>query len=85
MRTVVDLVRRTQLICSRKSFQERANVIGKFAITDASLLQNVPCEDVEIKLRRNAEMSGVAQNCFDQARMIEDRVERFCVTQERDE
>src|SRR5947208_1061080 len=38
---IIDLVRALQLIYPRKSFEERADVIAKFAIADAGLLQNM--------------------------------------------
>ncbi len=50
MRAAVDLVRALQLVRARKSFEERADVIAKFAITNARLLQDMPGEDVKVKL-----------------------------------
>src|SRR5262249_16212458 len=47
---IVDLGRTLELVRARKSFQERSNVIAKFAVADSSLLQNVPGENIEIKL-----------------------------------
>ena len=62
---VVDLVRALQLVRARKSFEKRTDVIAKFAIADASLLEDVSSEDVKIKLRRNVQMAGVGKNRFD--------------------
>ena len=82
---IVDLVRRFQLIRARKSFEQRADIIGEFSITDSSLLQDMSCEDVKIKLRRDPKMSAVAENRFDQTRMIENWVQHFCITQKFDQ
>ena len=79
VRVIVDLLGRLQLVRARKSFEERADVIGKFPIADSGLLQDMSREDVKIKLGRNPEMSGVAENRLDQFWMIENRVQHFCV------
>ena len=60
-----------QLIRAGKGFEQRTDVIGEFAVADSSLLQNMSRENVEIKLRRNMQVSGVTKNRFDQTRMIE--------------
>ena len=62
---VVDLVRALQLVRARKSFEKRTDVIAKFTIADAGLLEDVSGEDVKIKLRRNVQMAGVGKNRFD--------------------
>src|SRR5712691_1298985 len=82
---IFDVVRGQQSVGPRKSFQKRPDVIAKFPIDNASLLQNVPSEHVKIKLRRNAKLAGVGQNCINQPRMIENGIARFGVTQKIDQ
>ena len=48
---IFNLVRRLQSVRPRKRFQKRPDVIAKFSIDNASLLQDVPGEHVKIKLR----------------------------------
>jgi hypothetical protein len=85
VRAIVDLVRALQLVRARKSFEERADIIAKFTIADAGLLQNVSGEDVKIKLGRDVEMSRIGENGFNQSRMVENRVARFRIAQKIDQ
>jgi len=80
----VDLVRHLQSVRARKSFEQRRHVIAQFTITDPALLQNVPGQHIKIKLRRNPQMSAIAQNGFDQSRMIENGIARFEIAQKID-
>src|ERR1700682_6091471 len=84
MRRLVRRVRSPKQIGPRKRFQNRSDVIAKFTIGDAGLLENVPGQDVKIKLRRDLKMSGVRKNRVDQPRMIENRIARFRIAQEID-
>ncbi len=77
----IDLVRALQLIRARKSFEQRADVIAKFAIANAGLPQDVPGENIKIELGRDVEMARIGKNGLDQARMIENRVAGFRVTE----
>ena len=81
----IDLVRALQLVRARESFEQRANIIAKFAIADPGLLQDVPGQDVKVKLRRDVEMSRIGKNGLDQARMIENGVARCRVAQQIDQ
>jgi len=81
----IDLVRALQLIRARKSFEQRADVIAKFAIANAGLLQDVPGENIKIELGRDVEMARIGKNGLDQARMIENRVAGFRVTEKIDQ
>ena len=74
---IVDLVRGLQSVRTRKGFQERSDIIAEFPIDNSRLLQDVPGEHVEIKLRRNVEVTSVAQNRVNQARMIENGITCF--------
>ena len=65
--------------------QQRTDVVGEFSVANSGLLQNMPGQNVEIKLRRDAQMSGVGKNRFDQKRMIEDGVARVRIAQEIDQ
>jgi hypothetical protein len=75
---------RTQKVRARKGFKNRSNVVAKFSVADACLLQNVPSEHVKIKLRRDVQMAGLAKNGFDQARMIEHRIASVRIGQKID-
>src|SRR5437773_8175207 len=77
----LDLVRALQLIRARKSFEQRADIIAKFAIANAGLLQDVPGENIKIELGRDVEMARIGKNGLDQARMIENRVAGFRVSE----
>jgi len=55
----VVLLRHLQSIRARKSFEQRRHVIAKFAVADPALLQNVPGQNIKIKLRRNPEVSAI--------------------------
>ena len=81
----IDLVRALQLIRARKSFEQRADIIAKFAIANAGLLQDVACENIKIELGRDVEMARIGKNGLDQARMIENRVAGFRVTKKIDQ
>ena len=72
-------MRRTEEIRARKCFQKRTDVIANFAIADSRLLQDVPCEDVKIKLGRNRELIWPGQDRVDQSRMIEHVIARIAV------
>ena len=85
VRAMVDLARALQLVRAGKSFKQRSDIIAKFAVANAGLLQNVSGENVEIKLGRDVEMPRVGKNGLDQPRMIENRVARFRITQEIDQ
>jgi hypothetical protein len=74
-----------ELIRARKSFEQRSDIIAKFTIADAGLLQDVSGENIKIELGRDVEMSRVGKNRFDQARMIENGIARFGVAQKIDQ
>ena len=63
----------------------RDHVIAKFSVADPALLQNVPGQNVEIKLRRDPQMSAVIQDRFNQSGMIENRIPRFDIAQKIDQ
>src|SRR5437762_3908541 len=81
---IIDLVRHLQPVRARKSFQQRSDVIAQFAITDPALLQNVPGQNIKIKLRRYPQMFAIGQNSLDQSRMIENGIARFNIAQKID-
>src|SRR5436305_14805134 len=56
---MIDLVRHLQPVRARKSFKQRCDVIAKFAVADPALLQNVPGQNIKIKLRRYPEMFAI--------------------------
>src|SRR5881227_1816829 len=62
---VVNLVRALQLVRARESFEQRADIIAKLAITDPGLLQDVPSQDIKIKLGRDVEMFRMGKNGLD--------------------
>ena len=84
MRRFVRRVRSPKKIGARKGFQNGGDVIAKFTIGDAGLLENVPGKHVKIKLRRDLKMSGVRKNRVDQPRMIENRIARLRIAQKID-
>ena len=53
------VLRHLQPVRARKSFEQRRDVIAQFAIADPALLQNVPGQNIKIKLRRYPQMSAV--------------------------
>jgi hypothetical protein len=77
----IGFVRDLQAAGVRKCFEQRRDVIAKLPVADPTLLQNVPSKDVEIKLRRNPEMSAVIQDGVNQSRMIENGVTRSVIAQ----
>src|SRR5437899_10010871 len=81
---IVDLVRQLQLVRARKSFEQRPDIVAKLAVADPALLQNVPGQNIKIKLRRNPQVSAIAQNGVDQSRMVENGIARFDITQKID-
>ena len=56
---IIVLIRHLQSVRARKSFEQRRHVVAQFAIADPALLQNVPGQNVKIKLRRYSEISAV--------------------------
>src|SRR5438093_13750614 len=56
---IIDLVRHLQLVRARKSFQQRSDIITELAIANPALLQNMPGQNVKIKLRRYPQMPAV--------------------------
>src|ERR1700752_3687411 len=79
---MIDVVGRLQLVSARKSLEQRPDVIAEFAIADSGLLQNVPGQDIKIKLRRNAKVASVVENRFDQFWVIEDGIPYFGIAQQ---
>ena len=84
MAGIADLVRGLQSVRTRESFQERSDVVAEFSIDNSRLLQDMPGEHIEIKLRRNVEVPGVAQDRVSQARMIENGITRFRIGEKID-
>ena len=82
---IIDLVRKLQPVRARKRFKQRCDIIAQIAVADPALLQNVPGQNIKIKLRRNPQMSAVIQNCVNQSRMIENRIARFDIAQKIDQ
>src|SRR5947207_32340 len=66
---IIDLVRHLQPVRARKSFKQRRDVIAQLAVADPALLQNVPRQNIKIKLRRYPQMFAIGQNSLDQSRM----------------
>ena len=81
---IVDLVRGLQSVRARKSLQERSDIITEFSIDNFRLLQDAPGEHVEIKLRRNVEVTSVAQDRVNQAGMVENGIARFRIGEKID-
>ena len=68
-----------------KRFQERSNVITDLAIGYADVTEDVPGQDVKVKMRRDLEMAGSGKDGLNQARIIENRIAGFGIGQEVDE
>jgi hypothetical protein len=72
------------MVFARKSFEQGRHIIAKLAVADPALLQNVPGQDVKIKLSGNPQMPAVIQDCINQPRMIENGIARFDIAQKID-
>jgi len=70
---------------ARKRFEQRRDIIAKFAVADSALLQNVPGQNVKIKLRRDPQVPAIIQDCIDQSRTIENGITCFDIAQKIDE
>jgi len=70
---------------ARKRFEQRRYIIAKFAVADSALLQNVPGQNVKIKLRRDPQVPAIIQDCVDQSRTIENGIARFDIAQKIDQ
>src|SRR5437667_11948833 len=44
---------------ARKRFEQRPDIIAKLSVADPALLQNVPSQNVKVKLRRDPQMPAV--------------------------
>src|ERR1700736_727745 len=84
MRRFVRRVRSPKQIGPRERFQNGSDVIAKFTIGDAGLLENVPGKHIKIKLRRNLKMSGLRKNRVDQPWMIDNRIACLHIAQKID-
>ena len=56
---VVGLIGDLQPARTRECFEQRRDIIAKLPIANPALLQNVPGQNVKIKLRRDPQMSAV--------------------------
>ena len=82
---IVGLIGDLQPARARKCFKQRPDIITKLAVADSALLQNVPGENVKVKLRRYPQMSAVIQDRVHQSWMIEDGITRFDIAQKIDQ
>ena len=68
-----------------ESLQQRCDVICEHAIVEPCFFQDVPGQNVEVELRRDAQRRAVFQEALEQPRMIEDRIARISIGQEVNE
>ena len=59
LNTFADAFRNLQLARMRKRLKQRCDIVAQLSIADPALLQNVPGENIKIKLRRDPQMSAV--------------------------
>jgi hypothetical protein len=69
------------MIFARENFKQRRDIIAKLAVADPPLLEDVPGQNVKIKLGRYPKMPAVTQDRVDQSRMVEDGIARFDIAQ----
>src|SRR5439155_12403547 len=82
---LIDFIGDLQPVRARKRFEQRRHVIAKLPVADSALLQDVPGQNVKVKLRRYPQMSAVIQDCVHQSWMIENRIARFDIAQKIDQ
>src|SRR5437016_13164866 len=82
---IVGLIGDLQPAGPRKCFKQRPNIITKLAVADSALLQNVPGQNVKVKLRRYPQMSAVIQDRVHQSWMIEDGITGFDIAQKSEQ
>jgi hypothetical protein len=73
-----------QLARARKRLKQRRDIIAQFPVADPALPQNVPGQNVKIKLRRDPQMPTMIQDRVNQPGMIENRIPRFDIAQKID-
>jgi hypothetical protein len=59
LNTFADAFGNLQLARTRKRFKQRCDIVAQLSIADSTLLQNVPGQNIKIKLRGNSQMSAV--------------------------
>jgi hypothetical protein len=76
---------RAQTAHARKRLEQRRDIIAELPVFDPDVVQDMACENVEIEMRRDLELSRVGKDRIDQSRIIEHGIAGFCVAQEVDQ
>jgi hypothetical protein len=78
-------VRSEQSVRARERFQKRRDIIAELAIGDTNVAENVPGQDIKIKMRRNPKLTGTGKDRVHQARIIQDTVAGFGIAEKIDQ
>src|SRR4051794_15720230 len=79
------LVRRAEAAGARKSFEQGTHVITELAISNPNIAENVPGQDIKIKVGRDLKMAGPGKDRLDETRIIEHRIAGFGIREQIDE